>query len=133
MTVSIHFARYYLRRWGAYMKADCDLGLGYPKRSTIHKCMIEGVGASQATAPVIAEEPEGVRIMQLIYLDMPDHHREMVDVKYRPHHKGNSIKVCADRLGISEWKFRRALTDAENYVARQLIGSGNLKGYENKC
>ena len=51
-----------LERWGNYMQSARDFGLGFPKRTVLHRCMVEGPAAGAPTGqrdePVPAEIEE---------------------------------------------------------------------------
>ena len=111
MTISIHTARHYLDRWGEYMRADRSAGLSLPRIDIVYKM---AVGSSDA---ILINEPRGVEIMQCIYLQMPDQHREVIDISYKD---GKPIRKAADKLGIKPGKYREILNNAENYVAGAL-------------
>ena len=111
MTISIHTARYYLERWGAYMRADRLSGLGYP---SVEICYKMAVGCGDV---VQIDEPVGVRIMQSIYVDTKDEYREVIDLKYK---EDMTIRQAADKLGISYRRYRNLLNEAEEWVRREL-------------
>ncbi len=107
MTISIHTAKHYLERWGAYMRSDRLTGLGYPSVEQVYKM---AVGSNAA---VDIEEPEGVRIMQSIYLAMPDDVREIVDITYKDN---LSFREASKKLNVSTRYYRDKLNDAQHYV-----------------
>ncbi len=111
MAISIHTAKYYLERWGAYMRADRLAGLGYPSVDIAYKM---AVGSGDV---VEASEPEGVRIMQSIYVDMTDDYREVIDIKYKD---DKTLREAADILGISYRRYRNLLNEATEWVRREL-------------
>lgn len=50
-----------LERWGDYMQTARDFGLGFPKRTVLHRCMTEGPAAGAPTGrqdEVVPEEIE---------------------------------------------------------------------------
>ena len=109
--ITLHLVRFYLQRWGVYIRNDKKLD-----RSSISisgRMMEEGPGAGQATAPILYDEPEGVAEMQSIYRDMPQELRDVLRVKYIDNKHNNIAKRL---LNISMTLFRERLCQAEGHV-----------------
>ena len=88
--VTLHLVRFYLQRWGIYIRNDKKLDRS--SISIIGRMIDEGVGASQATSLILADEPEGVAIIQHIYHDMPEQLRDVLKVKYIDNKHNNIAK-----------------------------------------
>ena len=109
--ITLHLVRFYLQRWGVYIRNDKKL----PESSIsiIGHLIDEGTGASQATSLILADEPEGVAIIQHIYHDMPEQLRDVLKVKYIDNKHNNIAKRL---LNISMVVFRERLCQAEGHV-----------------
>ena len=109
--ITLYLVRFYLQRWGAYIRHDKKLSGS--SISIIGRMIEEGPGASQATSLILADEPEGVAIIQHIYHDMPEQLRAVLKVKYIDNKNNNIAKRL---LNISMVLFRERLCQAEGHV-----------------
>jgi hypothetical protein len=89
------------------MNLDRCAGLGYPKVQAFYRI---AVGCGEV---VELEEPEGVRIMHNIYLDMPSPMKIIVDTTYK---KELPVKKAAKVLKVSPTKYRERLKECESFT-----------------
>ena len=109
--ITLHLVRFYLQRWGIYIRNDKKLGGS--SISIIGRMMEEGPGASQATSLIVGDVPEGVETIQYIYLDMPEELKDVLRVKYIENKNNN---IGRRLLHISMTLFRERLCQAEGHV-----------------
>ena len=109
--IALHLVRFYLQRWGIYIRNDKKLGRS--SISIIGRMMEEGPGASQATSLIISDEPEGVATIQYIYLDMPDELKSVLRVRYIENRRH---EIARRVLNISMRSYRETISQAEGYV-----------------
>ena len=109
--ITLYLVRFYLQRWVVYIRNDKKL----PESSIsiIGHLIDEGTGASQATAPILYDEPEGVATMQSIYRGMPEELRDVLRVKYIDNKRN---EIARRILSISLRTFRDRLCQAEGHV-----------------
>ena len=118
MTVPvIHTAIGVLIAWG---RNSGGVWLGYPRRNTIHRLMIEGPGASSPTAQ---GEDDGLtdegRLINALLAEMEQEYIDVAVARYV--HKLSERDVAA-RLRVSRNEVRRRLAAVHWLVAGGLIG-----------
>jgi len=109
-----------LWRWGDYMRERADAGLGYPRATTIHRCMTEGPGAGQSGGHGGDVIPEAVAETEAAIQRLPVPLKQAVKAKYlrREHNR-----QAAKRLGISVGTYRQRIDQAQHFVAGTLQGA----------
>lgn len=107
-----------LFRWGDYMRSIVEAELGYPRRSVIHRCMVEGPGASQATGKLSDEPmPPDIEEVESILCELSDPVIAAVRQKYL---KGHLDRVGAQNCRVSVKLYRERIDRAHYYIAGRL-------------
>lgn len=66
-----------LSRWGQYMRTDRDYGLGFPKRTVLHRCIVEGPAASAPTAKDDEPVPADIAEIEAALNAIPDRDKRL--------------------------------------------------------
>ena len=113
-----------LRAWGRFVRENRSEYLGYPKRNVIHRMMIEGPGASQATSePDIDIHPDVARVDKAIG-EIPGLQK---DVLYSTYVYRMSLRRGAKALEINRNLYERTLGYAEQRIAGYIAAHNNIE------
>jgi hypothetical protein len=66
-----------LARWGHYMRTEHDYGLGFPKRTVLHRCIVEGPAASAPTAKDNEPVPSDIEAIESALNRIPDRDKRL--------------------------------------------------------
>ena len=103
-----------LFEWGDYMRERRDFGLGYPRRSIIHKAMHEGPGASQTKAPQIEPMPSQIAEIEESLTGVSESLRKAIELRYICQ---DIDKVAAQKLRVSVAHYRHRINHVHYYIA----------------
>jgi len=66
-----------LQRWGDYMETARDYGLGFPKRTVLHRCMIEGPAAGAPSGRGDEPVPQDIERIERALQKIPERDRRL--------------------------------------------------------
>ena len=66
-----------LQRWGDYMETARDFGLGFPKRTVLHRCMIEGPAAGAPTGRGDEPVPRDIELIEEALARIPERDKRL--------------------------------------------------------
>jgi len=66
-----------LERWGDYMQTARDFGLGFPRRTVLHRCMIEGPAAGAPTGKQDEAVPDDIEHTEAALNDIPERDKRL--------------------------------------------------------
>jgi len=61
-----------LERWGSYMQTQRDFGLGFPKRTVLHRCIVEGPAAGAPSGKMDEPVPQDVEEVEAAINRVPE-------------------------------------------------------------
>ena len=106
-----------LWEWGNWVRERQDYGLGYPRRTVIHKAMREGPGARQSSGYVEIQMPAPVEQMEQALCMITGGLRETAIQRYV---RQSADKVAAERMRISVAQYRQRIDQLHYYIAGAL-------------
>lgn len=71
-----------MQRWGDYMQTSRDFGLGFPKRTVLHRCMVEGPAAGSPTGHIDEPIPADVEAVEAALNGVPDRDKRLALALY---------------------------------------------------
>lgn len=86
-----------LERWGNYMQTARDFGLGFPKRTVLHRCMIEGPAAGAPTGRQDEPVPEEVEQTEAALNLIPERDKRLAVSLYV---EGRPVPVLRRVMGV---------------------------------
>ena len=66
-----------LERWGDYMQTARDYGLGFPKRTVLHRCMVEGPAAGAPSGQDDEPVPADVEAVEAALNALPERDKRL--------------------------------------------------------
>ncbi len=107
-----------IQLWAKYVVND-GTGIGWSNINTIHRLMSgEGFGGGHNEVIHYADVPADVNRIQLIYTNLPDEYKMVLDCRYVNRY---TDKKSAFKCQISRVEYRRRLDCARSYIAGALL------------
>jgi len=66
-----------LTRWGSYMQSARDFGLGFPKRTVLHRCMVEGPAAGAPSRKDTEPVPADIEEIEIALNTLPERDKRL--------------------------------------------------------
>lgn len=107
-----------LIRWGQYMQTARDFGLGFPRRTVLHRCMVEGPAAGSPTGRGEEPVPSDIEAVESAMSQLPARDKRLA---VRLYVEGKPVPVLRRAMRID----RESL---EDMIARMHTRVGDALG-----